>query len=267
VCGRVSLCYAQRAYLTIAVALLECLYASHLFACLLALTTVFRATRLDTWYATLGYCQPVVYYSNNTQELDPSGETCRVVQAQALELGLSSNDYVDGVACDASCVPAFSLYLQCFWWSMGLLMGAPISLTPNPGPYEQYTYAPDHLTLLSESEQLVVIAIKSVTAFMWTTVIARFVQVYNNLDPDASEFRMGWDALNRFVTYFKVPKPDALELRRYYIERAEEARAKSRKRVMNNFSPMLAEKFVWKLNKEWLVRVPCFTLVVQRLLA
>ena len=63
-----------------------------------------------------------------------------------------------------------------------------------------------------------------------------------------------------------MPKADALELRRYYIERADEAKAKSRKRVMNEFSPMLAEKFVWKLNKEWLVRVPCFTLVVQRLL-
>ena len=36
-------------------------------------------------------------------------------------------------------------------------------------------------------------------------------------------------------------------------------------RVMNDFSPYLAEKFVWKLNKQWLMRVPCFSLVVERL--
>ena len=35
---------------------------------------------------------------------------------------------------------------------------------------------------------------------------------------------------------------------------------------MNEFSPQLAEKFVWKLNKDWLMRVPCFSLVVERLL-
>jgi hypothetical protein len=54
---------------------------------------------------------------------------------------------------------------------------------------------------------------------------------------------------------------------RYYIERADMAKAKSRKRVMNDFSPHLAEKFVWKLNKGWLMRVPCFSLVVERLLS
>ena len=55
------------------------------------------------------------------------------------------------------------------------------------------------------------------------------VRVYNELDPDTKAFNSGWDALNRFVSYFKVPNSDASELRRYYVERAEEARAKSRK--------------------------------------
>ena len=89
--------------------------------------------------------------------------------------------------------------------------------------------------------------------------------MYNNLDPDSAEFRRGWDELNKFISYFKFTKLDAQELRRYYIERAEEAKAKSRRRVMRDFSPYLAEKFVWKLNREWLIRVPCFSLVVERL--
>ena len=63
-----------------------------------------------------------------------------------------------------------------------------------------------------------------------------------------------WDELNRFCSYFKVPKADALELRRYYIERADTAKANSRKRVMLDFSPLLADRFVWKLNQAWLVR-------------
>ena len=34
---------------------------------------------------------------------------------------------------------------------------------------------------------------------------------------------------------------------------------------MNDFSPYLAEKFVWKFNKDWLVKVPCFALITERL--
>ena len=52
---------------------------------------------------------------------------------------------------------------------------------------------------------------------------------------------------------------------RTHAVRADEARAKARMRVMNDFSPHLAEKFVWKLNKAWLMKVPCFSLVVERL--
>ena len=36
---------------------------------------------------------------------------------------------------------------------------------------------------------------------------------------------------------------------------------------MNDFSPYLAEKFVWMLNKQWLMEVPCFSFVVERLLS
>ena len=257
-----------RATVTIVSALIQCIYVSHLFACALALVTLLPATRLDTWFSTLGYCKPVLYSANGTLSGDDDVfEECVELQLEALANGLHSNGEVDGVSCDAACIEPMHLYLQCMWWSLGMLMGAPISLTPHQGPYRAHLYPPDHMTVLTWGEQLLVLSLKCITAFLWTTVIARFVQVYNNLDPDARDFRLGWDALNRFVSYFKVPKADALELRRFYIERAEEARAKSRKKVMNDFSPLLAEKFVWKLNKEWLVRVPCFSLVVDRLLA
>ena len=146
-----------------------------------------------------------------------------------------------------------------------MLMGAPISMLPHKGPYEQYFEDPEERVVLKLGEQAAVLAIRVISAFEWLTVVARFVNVYNNLDPDAAEFKNTWDLLNRFITYFKVQRADAKEMRRYFIERADEARAKARMRVMNDFSPHLAEKFVWKLNKAWLMKVPCFSLVVERL--
>ena len=193
-------------------------------------------------------------------------EVCREIHATAIREFKDHLMEYNGLLCSEQCVDPAYQYLQSMWWSLGMLMGAPISLTPYQGPYAPY-FAFDTGETLNRGELLVVIMLKCVTAFLWTTVIARFVQVYNNLDPDARDFRLGWDALNRFVSYFKVPKNDALELRRFYIERSEEAKQKSRMRVMNDFSPLLTEKFVWKLNKEWLVRVPCFSLVVERLLS
>ena len=113
-----------------------------------------------------------------------------------------------------------TIYFQCVWWAAGMLMGAPISLTPDVGPYTpHFSSSRSGTGLLTEGEQAVVLTLKSITAVEWITVIARFVQVYNNLDPDTRDFRVGWDDLNSFVHFFGVSKPDALELRRYYIER------------------------------------------------
>jgi len=239
-----------RAVITVFSTLVECFFVSHLVACTLGLVTIIPDSPLDTWLATHGYCRP--------NGLDESGE--RLFE----------------------CRGPFHLYVQCIWWGGGMLFGAPISLTPNKGPYPEHysglnqtdTFGGtdgtvvdyDQVSKLTTLELITIFILKILTAFIWVTVIARFVQVYNNLDPDSRDFQMGWDALNRFVNYFKVTPTDARELRRYYIERADEAKAKSRKRVMNDFSPLLAEKFVWKLNKEWLMKVPCFSLVVERLI-
>lgn len=172
--------------------------------------------------------------------------------------------------------------------------------------------------------------LKLFCAFHWTTIIARFVFVYNNLDPDQREFRLGWDHLNRFCSFFNLEQRFRIELRQYYVracryghrrasrravphsptafpfarlpaavphahlarhvplaipdgrrrvgapttrhacscdaqlERADEVKAKSRRKVMNKFSPHLAEEVVWELDKQWLVRVPCFSLVAER---
>ena len=39
--------------------------------------------------------------------------------------------------------------------------------------------------------------------------VSRVSPQYNELDPDTQQFRAGWDALNRFVSYFKVDSAHA----------------------------------------------------------
>jgi hypothetical protein len=228
-----------RATLSVLVTLLECFFCVHWGACALVLVTIVRDSPLETWLATHGYCTPAAWAPDAPAEAN--------------------------VTLDHVCDGVGNIYLTCSWWSSGMLLGAPISMTPHKGPFERY-FAKGTGELLTLAETLIVLLLKWIAAVEWITVLARFVQLYNNFDADAREFNEGWDALNRFANYFKVSKADALELRRYYVERAEEARAKSRMRVMNDFSPYLAEKFVWKLSSEWLVRVPCFSLIVERLL-
>ena len=48
-------------------------------------------------------------------------------------------------------------------------------------------------------------------------------------------------------------------------KRNKEMKARSRRKVLNQFSPFLAEEVVWELDKKWIVRVPCFSLVADRL--
>ena len=76
-----------RATVTICSLLLECFFVSHLFACLLGMIATFAASPLATWLGTHGYCKP--------DDVDPNGFLC---------------------------VGPEMLYLQCLWWSVGMLM-------------------------------------------------------------------------------------------------------------------------------------------------
>lgn len=220
----------SRALLTIVAALSQVIYLIHLVACIFKLLTVIPDSPLETWLATYGYCTPL-----------------------------------DGKEDDYECSSAGYIYLQTIWWSAGIILGAPISLAPNQGPFEAYYSRPQEPVKLTVMEQVFVIIFKTVSAFFFLTVTARFVTVYNNLNPDAKAFNHGMDSLNAFVNYFHLGKADGRELRRYYVERMEEVRARTRKRTMHDFSPHLAEKYVWKLNSAWLKMVPCFSMVVERM--
>ena len=220
---------------TIGASLCKCFLVTHFLACLLGATAIAAASPLDTWFATYGYCAPL-------DEDEPYGGHV--------------------------CASAALIYMRSLYWAGGYLFGAPVSLRPPKGPYPMY-YSPARKgdgdgTELSDFELGVAMFTKVLCAFVWAGVLAEFVGVYTNLDPEATEASQSWDALNRFIGHFKLPLTDAMELRRYYLERRDVLAVQQRIRVTHNFTPLMKERFVWKLNKEWLVNVPCFSLVVER---
>ena len=197
--------------------------------------------RLNSWLGTHGFCREAT---------------------EADKLSKATEDLVgpDGAVCEEPAV----LYLQCLWWSVGMLMGAPISMTPDKGPFPRHYFDPTKQVNLRSHEQILVIVMKCFTSFHWTTVIARFVFVFNNLDAETKTFQLGWDALNRFVSFFKIEQRMAMQLREFYLERNKEMRARSRRKVLNQFSPFLTEEIVWELDKKWLVKIPAFSLIADR---
>ena len=223
-----------RATYTIVSTFCEVVVISHYCACVLGLMTIFSESQLDTWLATHGYCTPLP----------------------------------DVAGLEAECVGPGEIYLQCLWWGGGMLLGAPLFMSPPQGPYERY-YSEHNLgghlngTDLTHTEQIIVIMLKTFVALLWATVIARLVGVYNTLDPESRDFRTGWDALNRYISYFRIDQQSAIGLRTFYLERAAVARQKSRARVVADFSPLLVEDFMWRYNKKWLERAPCFSLVLR----
>ena len=189
-----------RAVLTIVTALSQVTYLIHLVACMFKLLTVIPDSPLDTWLATHGYCMPV------------------------------EDAFEEDAGVGFECSSAGYIYLQTVWWSAGMILGAPIGHAPSQGPFESYYSRPEEPVKLTVMEQVFVIVFKTVSAFFFLTVTARFVTVYNNLNPDAKAFNQGMDALNSFVNYFNLAKADGRELRRYYVERMEEASAFSPRR-------------------------------------
>ena len=229
-------------------------FVIHWFGCILGLVSKFPINPLDTWLATHGYCRPAGAYAAALAD---------GIGGLASPLSGPSSSLPDDRQFE--CASIATQYLNCIFWSAGMLLGAPISMRPHMGPYEVFFSDPSDETVFRVHELIVILMLKTFCAFEWVQVLAQFVRVYNNLNPDTQAFSAGWDALNRFVSYFAIDHESARELRRYYVERAEEARANSRKRVLSDLSPYLREKFVWLLNKEWLVDVPCFSFVVERL--
>ena len=249
-----------RATVTVCSAFVEIFLWSHFCACILGLMTIFSPSPLDTWLATHGYCTVdsagdyLTYYADQDEAAGGADAMSVEAPGQLEQLPL------------IVCVDVMTIYLECVWWGGGMLLGAPVTTMPEQGPFERYfSDATNQNSKLRPLEQIVVLIMKTFVALLWTTVIARFVGVYNTLDPDSRDFRTGWDALNRYISFFRIDTKAAISLRTFYLERSEIVRQKSRARVVADFSPLLLEDYMWRYNKKWLARAPCFSLIFEQL--
>ena len=225
---------------------------------LLGLMTIFGASPLDTWLGTHGYCTP----SDGGPALEYLAGDVAPAAPDPPPIGAAAEE---PHARPAECASAAYIYLECLWWGGGMLLGAPLVISPPQGPFDRHFSDPfnEHATL-RQAEQVVILLLKTAGALLWTTVIARFVGVYNTLDPDARDFRTGWDALNRYIGHFGIDTQSAVALRTYYLERSEIVRQKSRARVVSDFSPLLLQGYTWRNNEKWLRRAPCFALIFEQ---
>ena len=145
----------------------------HVLACILGMLVAFADTPLDSWAATFGYCSPLATLPN--MERFPADYT--------ISGGGSSPTSV--------CVGPWSLYFQCYWWSLGLITTATIE--PTFGPFEPH-YSQgysmhDSLGQFSYLEQLLQVAFIMAGIFYLTIVTGVFVEAISNADPDLVEYR------------------------------------------------------------------------------
>ena len=99
---------------------------------------------------------------------------------------------------------------------------------------------------------VVFLCVQFLGSLLWTYVTASFVDVIANHDPDATASRQQLLALNRYCSFFKLPKETCKKLRTYFRERKRVQLALSRQTVAEGFSPRLQAEVAWVVNKQWL---------------
>ena len=116
--------------------------------------------------------------------------------------------------------------------------------------YGDITAAPGNTTELGICAFLMILS-----AFAWAEVVAGFVNVVSNLDPDHNEFRTTMDALNKFMQKQKVSTQLQRRLREYFHQTAHLRTSAKQNELMQAMSPALQAEVSWHINHKWLERV------------
>lgn len=222
---RIAFPYTQFTVLTLFAGIL---YATHLFACVLAMTTSF-GPKVHSWYGSFGYC-------------DVTG----------FDIPLTPQD-----AELVPCADIAMLYLQSLYWALGIVLG--FTNQPLRGPFDQApddTRSSDWRNDYHVHEEITFLILQFWGAIIWAYVTARLVDVIVNANPEATRFRQSIDELNRFCFFNKLPKSMEIRLREYYIKRKQITQAESRQQVAEGLSPMLQGEVAWHINAGWLGRIP-----------
>ena len=212
------------------------LYSAHIFSCILALQTTFSTYATETWYSAFGYCD---------FDLDDP----------VVDVSLLSDETMKH--CNAA--PS-ELYLQCWYWALGVVLG--FSPSPLLGPNPQLSIDSRH-GRMSNTEEIIFLVLQFWGAILWAYVTARLVDVIVNANPESTRFRQLIDELNRFCAFNKLPKEMEIRLREYYMKRKQITQAESRQAVAEGLSPMLKGEVAWQINAHWLSNIPFLNCDVQ----
>ena len=88
-------------------------------------------------------------------------------------------------------------------------------------------------------------------ALLWSYVIARFVDVIVQTQPDAKAFRSRVNELNRFIDVHKIDSDLACRLREYFIKAKHVELVKSYNRVYHRLSATLSGEVAVRVHGSW----------------
>ena len=192
----------------------------HAFACILGIAATFPTDESATWLTRLGYCTRLSY----AKELlaDDSFEIIHpklinMLNLASARLGVDMIESNDESTDPFVCVPPEMRYLACLYWGFNLLTGGESFIFRGPldaallglGGQEVKSFA-THSTMLSAGEQVLVIVLKVLGAFVWSIIFGELVvSLTSGTDPVQASLEQGLDRINCAPgTRISKPTPD-----------------------------------------------------------
>ena len=201
------------------------LFCAHSSACIIALQASLHVTPDETW---LG---PKRYNLCNREGIPNRGADAiegRRLPAAESELALPG--------CQA--ISLGNWYLASFSWSMLVITGS--------GGTDYYP------SDTSDGETIIVTIIVTVSAFMWTWVLALFCDVATNSNPVLTAFRQQLDGLNLFIAINQLPLEMAQRMRSFMHQQKGVQLRENAKRALPNLSPALQVEVMMFVHAHWI---------------
>ena len=131
----------------------------HYYACIVAISTTFYTSPLDTWMATHGFCQP-------NPSFDPEAATG------------GGNELFE-------CVSPGYLYRVAVRWAMGLIAGAGFSIMPSTGPFPaHYSDDNEYEAKFRVGEDVLLLILKTIGLLLWALIFSTLIRTVNQADPE-----------------------------------------------------------------------------------
>ena len=195
----------------------------HLFACVWALQTGFHDSKLDSWMASNDYC----YLCGGVGEVDCPPEDSGLIQPHP------NLTY--------ACLDNNVLYAASLYWS---------AMTITSIGYGDISASAGNALELYICALLMLMA-----GFAWGNVVAGFVNVVSNLNPERTEFRQTMDELNGFMYEERLPIELQRRLREYFHQTLHLRKTAKQSALMETMSPSLQAEVSWRVNRKWLDRI------------